>query len=139
MEWMLGVLIRARSALHANVKSKRVTIPALGPESMFSNFSLASHVEINLCSSQGHAFWESLVQSNSPESLDQSHWSPFSTCRIEGAGSRELCKRLLCVCLTRPPASDAELLSLVQVGTGQAQVKHRPESPEEKADEHYHR
>lgn len=127
---MLGVLIRARSALHANVKSKRVTIPALGPESMFSNFSLASHVEINLCSSQGHAFWES---------LDQSHWSPFSTCRIEGAGSRELCKRLLCVCLTRPPASDAELLSLVQVGTGQAQAKHRPESPKEKAGEHYHR
>lgn len=95
----MGVLIRPRPALHANVKSKRVTTPALGPESMFSNFSLASHVEINLCSSQGHAFWESLVQSNGPESLDQSHWSPFSTCRIEGAGSWELCKRLLCSAL----------------------------------------
>lgn len=95
----VGVLIRPRPALHANVKSKRVTTPALGPESMFSNFSLASHVEINLCSSQGHAFWESLVQSNGPESLDQSHWSPFSTCRIEGAGSWELCKRLLCSAL----------------------------------------
>lgn len=48
---------------------------------------------------------------------------PFSTCRTEDKeGSRQHCKCFLYACLPRPPASDAELLALIQVGKGQAQT-----------------
>lgn len=104
------------SALHTNVNSRERKTQHLGqsPEAMFSIFPPALHVEIDPCSPQGQAFW--------------GHWSRAMLCvplaeqktRVKGNGANG---SRASICLPRPPASDTELLALVQVGRG----KHRPE------------